>query len=436
MLSPDVLEKRRPSLLSLALAPLLALCACSATEDDAATQSAPAPAGVVWITVGNLGVNSVESPEDLLPQAVYSDRIVAPSPVEVQSLAALQVGRLPTRAGTIGVTEAQPPEAAPTLATRLRRQGWGTAWVGQRSWGGRAGFTRGFDIVDVPSEKDRSAQETADAGLEALEALSGQTPFYLAAHLAVPFEEMESDGAVVEATLDAVRQLASAAAALDDVAVVVTGSNGFERGEHGGRGVGFTVFEEAIRTPLWVHWPQADLAMPASQRSLLDVTATVLAWAGLIVEDGELDGQPLFDAAAPRILLSEVVVREWAIARAVVGPRYKYVHAVRQVPLEDRAVVASGLAEIQAAMQAGTVETPELFGRAVAEALYDLQGDAQEASSLLDDPAAADALTALRSALRDYRRACDATAYPPGEVAERLTIDPSKMRDLESLGYL
>lgn len=422
----------------LAPAVALAAAACAPSADDESTRSRTSePAGIVWITVGNLGVSSVDPSAPLLEDAVYSDRFYAPSPVEVQALAALQVGRLPTRAGTVGVTEAQPPQSAPTIASRLRRQGWSTAWVGQRSWGARSGFTRGFDIVDVPAESDRSTAETSDAAVEALEALSGSAPFYLAVHVAVPFAEPESDGAVLAATLDAVSRLAAAAVALDDVAVVLAGSNGFERGEHGDRGVGFTVFEEVIRTPLWLHWPEAGAPMPTSRRSLLDVSATVLDWAGVAVEEGDLDGRPL-DGPASETLLAELVVREWAIARAVLGDRYKYVHVVREVPLADRAVVADGLAEIQAAMQAGTVAVPELFGAAVSEALYDLQADAGETESLVEEPSpeAADALAALRSALRDYRRACDATAYPPGEVSERLEIDPSKLRDLESLGYL
>ncbi len=423
----------------------LILLFCWACGGEAPVEAPDGPRGVLWISVANLRAEALLDQEwsGLLPDAAQWERAYAPSSLEVQSVASLHVGRLPTRAGTVGVAESQPPPASTPLFARLRRQGWGTGWVAAADWAGREGFTRGVDLVDVPSEGERGPDEVATAALAALDAMGSDAPWLLAVHFAVPYSaDSAGDAGAVAATLGQVRRLTEATAARDDLLVILHGSNGYELGEHGSRGAGFTVFEEVVRVPLWARWTGRVAAGRAAEPvSLLDVTATLAGLAGAEVDEGDFDGVPLFDsggalASGRGAVMSEVVVREWAIARAVVGIERKYVHVVRDVPVADRGVVEAGLAEIQAAMLSGQAEVPALFGEAVREELYDLVVDPLERTSVLEDEAYRRELSAFRAALRRYRSACDATAHPPGEITERLEVDPDKLRELESLGYL
>ena len=60
-------------------------------------------------------------------------------------------GRLPTSGGSIGLLEAQPAEAATTLASAFRRAGYRTALATNQPLLSGRGFTRGFDDVAVAS---------------------------------------------------------------------------------------------------------------------------------------------------------------------------------------------------------------------------------------------------------------------------------------------
>ena len=457
------LARRKISARSLLLLLTLAWAASSALSCAAPEAEVQAPGGVLLITVGNLRSDAVDSADgglaEALPGAVRYARAYAPSPLEVQSAASLLVGRLPTRAGAVGVLESQPPEAAPTLFSRLRRQGWSTAWIVQRAWGARAGFTRGADLVEAPSNEDWEPGEVTRRALRALEdllpAASGAeaVPFLLAVHYAVgpgPRQAFAEDApktrdeyrALADGVVQEIASLVGSIPETSDVTVVVAGANGYELGEHGSLGAGFTVREEAIRVPLLVRHgaPPAERVEPVV--STLDVAATILHLAGAELEPQALDGDPLLDeggallAELPRRdpRLAEVVVREWAIVRGVIGDRYKYVHAVRDVPAADRPTVASGLAEIQAAMTSGAAPVPALFGDAAREELFDLVADPEERQDLLAERAGE--IGPLRGALRNYRASCDETAFTPGAITQRLDVDPSKMRELESLGYL
>jgi arylsulfatase A-like enzyme len=230
---------------------------------------------------------------------------------------------------------------------------------------------------------------------------------------------------------------------LNDTLVVIAGSSGFELGEHGGAGNGWTTYQESIHVPLLFLWraglPAGD---SVSVVSLVDVMPTLLQVASAAAEEGELDGSALLETSGegwrlapvsgPRI--AELVVRERAIARAVVDGDFAFVVTQRFVPPADRPVVARGIEEIQAAMLAGSHQTPPLWGEASSQELFDLAADPWQQSPILDQ--ASDPLAVLRGALRSYRRACEESAFEPLEITRRLEIDPEQLKQLESLGYL
>ncbi len=412
---------------------------------------------VILVTLGEMRADTAAASAALEPlrrESLTFERAYAPSSLAVQSLASLFIGRLPTHGGTIGVSEAQPPQAATTLATRLRRGGWQTAIVAAQPWASRAGFTRGFGAVEIPTDGRWSAFEVTRRALRTLEAypdVADREPLFLNVHYSMGFDHTAAVGNVAVSRKEYAEQ---AAEVLKQVAVltqetserggvfVLAGLSGFELGEHGAVGSGFTVFEETVRVPLLVRWDEVRADSVQLPTSVADVGTTILELVNLAADDGEVTGASLLSATgagySPRTsaepVLTEVVVREWAIARAVVGERYKYLHVSRDVPAADRRAVREGLVEIQSAMSGGGTPVPPLFGEAVREELYDLESDPGESRSVLaDNPAE---LGRLRAMLRDYRRICESTGYRPGEILDRLEVDPEKMRELESLGYL
>ena len=273
-------------------------------------------------------------------------------------------------------------------------------------------------MVEVAPEEGWSTSETVGRAVRSLDYLSAsEERFLLSVHLPGPAALLprglaELDGEIVDAAgvlrqryeaavADTLAELAVLVAAIDrlddrdDVLLIVMGSSGYELFEHGGLGSGWTVLEEAIRVPLVLRWPERiEPASAAAPVSTLGVVATVIEqFARSTPTSGELDAEPLLSLegasyvadppASPPI--AEVVVREWAISRAVVGDRYKYVHTTRTAPPEDRAALERGIEELQAAMLSGSVATPPLFARPVDELLFDLERDPGEQTSVLDE---------------------------------------------------
>ena len=450
---------RLGSVLVLAAA-FTCLVGCTASEPVAS-----APQTIVLITVGGLRADwplELEGERGQVLQSLASssavfERAYAPSTLDVQSLAALFSGRLPTRGGSIGVLEAQPAQQAVTLATRLRRAGYGSSFVAHAEWAARPGFTRGFDAVEVAQEGEWAAHEITRRALRALDGMKAQepdAPAFLAVHYAGPAGTASPEGGDVRAaygtamteTLEGVSDLLAGLRerVAERILIVLTATDGYELGERGGVGSGWTVYDEVARVPLLVSYPDVIEAGPVTATvSTIDLVPSLLQLAGAEpVQEGEIDGRELFTfegqsrvpSPEPGPRLVELVVRERAMARAVVEDSWKYVHVLKAVPPVDRAAVAEGIEELQAAMLSGAIETPPLFGEAIAEELYDLARDPEErVSRLVEKPAA---LARLRSALRAYRSACDRTAFSPQEMTRRLEIDPAKVRQLESLGYL
>lgn len=454
---------------------LLALVACGGSmgRDDASPTVQPAH--LVVVLASDLRVDLDH------PFASELSTAYAPSSLDVQSAAAVFTGRLPTRAGAVGVDEAQPPPEAPTLPAWLRAAGYSTAWFSQASWGARDGFTRGVDWVETAPASGWSEEDVIRRFERALTELlpEGAPPAFIAAHLDTPLaltpDDLES-GRTAEAwradyvdrasrVLDVVQRMAdrvreSAVSTDRTVVFVFAGLSGFELGEHEGLGSGWTLSEASIRVPLLAErfqgestetlFADTEQALPPS---LVDLTPTLLDFAGVsqVAQDPDLlDGSSwaVINAGrtswAPeppdRPRIAELVVRERRIVRAVIdatpdGP-LKYVRASRTVPIADRPALLRGYEEIQAAMLSGATPTPELFGPAAEESLYRLQHAGDRIPSEVLHSTADGEGRRLISALRRYAELTNRTGYPPLALTRRLDIDPNEMRELESLGYL
>jgi hypothetical protein len=461
----------------------IVVVACSPAGGPAASGTSP-ELDIVLLVVDGLRVDRFDAllaAPSLAPLAEVLDgdgvlrfeRAYAPSSLAEQSLASLFTGRLPTHGGGIGLVEAQPSPDATTLATRLRRAGYRTGFVSQQPWAARPGFSRGFDGLQVATAGDDARTPIAKVALRVLtEDLSApspggaaRAPFLLVAHWAAPdLHRGDATGRSIEAIVsaydDAVRDnLQDAAAvlaglvdssgtaerdALSRVVVVLTSSHGFELLEHGDIGSGFTLHEEVVRVPLVLRLPDHEGRAITEPVSTVRLLPTLLALARVEAASGEpadmTDDRSLLlpgaetpeDGAKP--VIAELVVRERAIARAVIDGRDKYLQVLRDAPVADRAVIEAGYEELQAAMTGGAIPTPPLFGDPVAEALLRLGDDLREEQLPLT--AHAPLLSRSRAVLRDYARLCESTGFTPPAITERMPIDPNDVRELEALGYM
>ncbi|HVS12633.1 MAG TPA: sulfatase-like hydrolase/transferase [Thermoanaerobaculia bacterium] len=379
------------------------------------------------------------------------ERAYAPSSLGVQSLAALFAGRLPTHGGGIGLAEAQPAEQSVTLATAMRRAGYRTGLVSQAPWAARPGFARGFDDLQVAPELGWSAAQVAERALQVVDdwhataAPDDARPWFLVVHWAPaeldagPSADPKRTVAESGASLAALRRGLAERAAFADAVVALTSGHGLERGEHGGTGAGWTLHEEVIRVPLRVRGldpiglavdaPLSTLALGSALRALAATAGDPLA------REREEPAPTLPGGPGAGTVISDLVVRERAIARAVIEGDVKYLRILREVPPADRAVVARGYEELQAAMVAGAIPTPPLFGEPVRELLVRVgaNGIGEAELALVDHR---EVLSRLRAVLRDYQRLCEEDGWAPPQITERLPVDLEDVESLEMLGYL
>jgi len=427
------------------------------------------PSGVLLLVVDGLRADAAPAwieaaglSEWLDGEAVVSYTFAyAPSSLGVQSLAALLGGRLPTHGGAVGRAEAQPAAQATTLATAMRRAGYRTGFVSQASWAARPGFARGFDDLQVAPASGWSAQEVAQRALRVVDdwrsavpaAAPRATPWLLVVHWApsaidgpkasqAAFETMLDDAGAAVAAL---RQGLEERGALSGAVVALTAGHGFERNEHGGVGAGWTLHEEVLRVPLVVRGLlsaavgsiEATVSTPVSTLALAASLRELAASAGQgDAEDSAVAPLPIAGAPEPVApVISELVVRERAIARAVIEGDLKYLRILKEVPPEDREVVARGYEELQAAMLSGSIPTPPPFGEPVRELLVRVgpDGVAETELPLADHR---QELSRLRAVLRDYQRLCEEEGWAPPEITERLPVDLDDVEQLEILGYM
>jgi hypothetical protein len=281
-------------------------------------------------------------------------------------------------------------------------------------------------------------------------------PWFLVVHWAPPPADEEvarsasgEDATIAQAgtALAALRRGLEERDALGGAVVALTAGHGSERREHGGTGAGWTLHEEVIRVPLVVR------GLGAGATGTVDTPVSTLALGetlrGLAARDADgvaaEERRELAIAALPvagasgeargALVISELVVRERALVRAVVDGDIKYLQILREVPPGDRAVVARGYEELQAAMTSGRIATPPLFGDPMRELLVRVatEGVAETELALADHR---QELSRLRAALRDYQRRCEEDGWAPPLITERLPVDLEDVESLEMLGYM
>jgi arylsulfatase A-like enzyme len=227
------------------------------------------------------------------------------------SIATLLTSLLPAEAGTLnrwGVLR----ESAWYLPHALQQRGWATAgFVGNGNlFDDRVGFGRGFDtfrpvIHRATGDWHPTAREVVDPAIEFIEAQSSSA-FFLYLHVVDPHMPYvlepsyrglftgDDDGSRIPVDYDrgarqADDQFQRLADSLrrrgfwDSATVVYTADHGEEFGEHGGASHGTSLYDEQLRVPLIVKYPDGDGrgTLRRDPVTLADVTPTLAELHGI-----------------------------------------------------------------------------------------------------------------------------------------------------------
>lgn len=291
---------------------------------------------VLLVTIDTLRADVLApwgGPADVAPRlselAAQGTRFAACStvtPLTLPAHASLLTGLRPAHHGLTVNGVSRPALPAPTLAQRLREQGYATAaFVSSLVLDHRHGLDAGFDRYDddlhgpgapaMPTERDGALTVTRASSWIA----ERSGPWFAWVHLYDPHAPYAAPGGATEpareAYLDEVayadRQLGRLLDALPsegEILIVVTSDHGEGLGDHGEATHGLLLFESTLHVPLVMARrgvPTADFPRAGELRSepvsLLDVTPT-LATLLELPPWPDLDGVPLLEPSLDRPL--------------------------------------------------------------------------------------------------------------------------------------
>lgn len=389
--------------------------------------------------VGCYGYQPARTPsmDRLASEGVRVDHAIAPAPLTLPSHTSILTGLEPPAHGVRDNGTFRVPDAAQTLAERLKAEGYQTqAFISSEVLHRRFNLNQGFDGYDDdlwnsdPAAdfmmRQRPGEQTMDRVLEwlgARSASSGSTaPFFLWVHLFDPHEpydppEMDAklsptpyDGEIASADRQIGRLLEALERAdrLDDTIVVLTSDHGESLGEHEEGTHSIFIYESTVRVPLIFRYPRklpSNTVYRGSAR-ITDIMPTILGLAGKPIDGTQgadlskslAKGEPESDPVLYSESLHPELVFGMAPLAGVRHGKWTYIRAPR----------------------------PEL---------YDRQADPDELRNLLraepSDSAKAQALEldALLSKLLEQSKGF-------GLSAEVRPLDEETVKMLQALGYM
>lgn len=211
----------------------------------------------------------------------------------------------------------------------------------------------------------------------------------------------------------------------ENTIVVYTSDQGFYMGEHGWFDKRF-MYEESLRTPLVVRYPQEVKAGSVSQQMVqnIDYAATFLDYAG-VKQPKEMSGRslkPLFRADSTHwrkdIYYHYYDYPAWHVVRKHDGvreARYKLIHFYgkggARAQAENKYQNTPGTAEYNGfewMLKSGyIVDDPDVNY----DELYDLKEDPHELKNVIDDPRYAKVKRRLQKKLERYRKKLKVDEY-------------------------
>jgi arylsulfatase A-like enzyme/cytochrome c-type biogenesis protein CcmH/NrfG len=417
------------------LAMLTAACSRTATEPPPdAARPATSPRTIVLVTIDTLradhlgayGYAAAHTPaiDALAVRGVRFDRAYATAPITLTSHASLLTGLAPPKHGARH-NGMRLRADVPTLAERLKSQGWSTAaFVAAFPLERRFGLSRGFDVysdalprgADGRPQNERAGYQVVDEALAWLDRQPTTGRSFLWVHLFEPHapyvdrqamaappggrprsvgERYDTEIAVADG--EVARLVHAVRPHLDSTLVVVASDHGEAFGEHGEIGHSVFIYDTTLRVPLVIAGPGIRPAVVGEAVSLVDVMPTLLELVG----------------ATPAAPVDGVSLAPALTRGAPLAPRAIYAESF--APLLD-----FGWSPLRSLRDGGM----KYIAAPTAE-LYDLRQDAGETRNLL--PAQASAIAELARRVDGISPA--SIAAPAREAGESTTR-------LQSLGYL
>ena len=325
------------------------------------------PERVVLVTIDTLRADHLSCYGARAPQTPHLDALarsgvrfataIAPTPLTLPSHASLLTGLDPHHHGVRNNGTFALESAIPTIATRMREQGFATAaFLGAVVLDRQYGLARGFDVYDDAMSvrrhlgdtglAERRADRVVDAVLDWLPLAPDR--FLLWVHLYDPHADYDPPlpfkktwaaapyaGEVAFADAQLGRLLDAVDARWPDgrTLVVVTSDHGESLGEHGEPSHAYTLYDATQRVPLLMRGP----GFPAGQVvetpvRLVDVAPTILARLSS-APFAEADGTDLSSLVADRDRAGRVAYLEtlapqldlsWSPMLALRTPDWKY----------------------------------------------------------------------------------------------------------------
>lgn len=295
----------------------------------------------------------------LAREGIVFEDVLAHVPLTLPSHTSIFTGKYPTGHGVHDNGTFRLDEAQPTLASRLKEQGYDTAaFVGAFVLDARFGLNQGFDLYDDYYGEKRaflSFVELERRGEEVVAAAepwvteTHDKPWFAWVHLFDPHtpylapepfrserpqDPYGAEVAYVDQTLGTFLQRLDTGGVLDRTLVVVAGDHGESLGQHGELTHGTFAYNATLSVPL-IFWAKQlpPGSLPDRVRHV-DVAPTVLDLLGL-PPAADSDGQTLrtflhgaesyeppstyFEALNPNL------TRDWAPLRGVVEGDYKFI---------------------------------------------------------------------------------------------------------------
>ncbi len=196
----------------------------------------------------------------------------------------------------------------------------------------------------------------------------------------------------------------------DNTVIVFVSDHGEEFYDHGGWWHGMTLYEEQLRVPLLIKFPDNEHAGQVNKdmARLVDIAPTVLHFAGLPT-GADMSGQPLYDTAG--IFTNATIAYSFA-----------------ENDFEGN--LQQAVRSLDAALLLANEDNPR--GVAPVE-FYDMREDPEQQQNLADVPTFAEQIAQLKEVIEQYWQMILENAPEPTDDAD---IDPQLQQQLEALGYM
>jgi arylsulfatase A-like enzyme/Flp pilus assembly protein TadD len=364
--------------------------------------------------------------DGLAARSVRMQRAYTVTPLTIPAHSSLFTGLLPPRHGVRDNGDYFLGASAVTLAERLHDAGYVTmasvgAEVTSHHWGFSQGFDAFFDDMGVQDRQDRWRVErkgatVVDDAVGWFEKYDKAKPFFAWVHLFDvhhPYEPPEpyrskfprymGEVAYTDAQIERLVASLQRLQLEEDTWIFFMADHGEGLGAHGESLHGTLLYDETTHIPMIIHVPgRSDAAALSFPVSLVDITPTALAAAGVAIPDG-LDGinlgpwlaDPSLAPPPDRAVYVESLYAShhygWAEQRALVDDKFKLIDST----------------------------TPEIYARA----------DRKEASDLAPTDAAT--LGAMKARLGTWLGKLE-----PANTAAHASENADAMSQLAALGYV